>query len=63
MLREGEIEGKGVGHAEVTGGEAAKGAALTPTKGAASRPICKDCADYYKRENIQPMSPLKQYKE
>ena len=58
-LQPGEIEGKGQGHAEVTGINAAKQAGLTPTATAASRPICPTCAKTMQQQSVQPASPLK----
>ena len=61
MLRDGEIEGTGLGHAEVTGVRAAREAGLTPTGTAASRPICHSCQDFLRGERIDPLSPLRKY--
>lgn len=58
-LQPGEVEGIGVGHAEVTGIEAAKSMGLTPIGTAASRPICPSCAIYLEVQNVAPLSPLK----
>lgn len=44
QLGANEVEGVGVGHAEVTGVNAARKIGLTPTGTAASRPICPSCA-------------------
>jgi RHS repeat-associated protein len=63
MLREGEIEGVGPGHAEPTGVSAAEGAGLTPTGTAASRPICAKCAVQLEKRGIEPLSPLKKRRE
>lgn len=54
-----EIEGVGVGHAEVTGINAAREMGLTPTGTAASRPICPSCASTLRNQGIDPLSPLK----
>lgn len=59
QLGKNEIEGVGVGHAEVTGVNAARGAGLTPTGTAASRPICTNCAGFLKDQGVNPLSPLK----
>lgn len=59
MLKAGEIEGKGLGHAEVTGVNAAREMGLTPTGVGASRPICPTCASFIKDQGITPLSPLK----
>ena len=59
LLRPNEIEGVGLGHAEVTGVNAARNAGLTPTGTAASRPICPNCDDFLQQNGIQPLSPLK----
>lgn len=61
-LAEGEVAAKGVAgtHAEVNGINAAKSMGLTPTGAAASRPICSSCAQYMERENVSPLSPLKE---
>ena len=44
LLQKGDIAVTGVGHAEVTGVNAARKLGLTPTGTAASRPICPECA-------------------
>ena len=62
LLKEGEIEGIGPGHAEPTGVNAARAEGLTPTGTAASRPICPNCADALNREKVAPLSPLKKRK-
>ncbi len=62
-LKPGEIEGTGVGHAEVTGVNFAKSQGLKPTGTAASRPICPNCAEFLKKEGVEPLSPLKHTKE
>ena len=54
-----EIEGVGVGHAEITGVHAARKLGLTPTGTAASRPICVNCATSLAEEAVQVLSPLK----
>jgi hypothetical protein len=59
QLASDEVEGKGTGHAEATGIQAAKSMGLTPTGTAASRPICPSCAETMKNENTEPLSPLK----
>ena len=59
QLRDSEIEGVGLGHAEVTGIRAARGAGLTPTGTAASRPICSNCADTLRSHGVKPLSSLK----
>lgn len=59
QLRAGEVEGVGVGHAEVTGVNAARSMSLTPTGTAASRPICSNCASFLEAERVAPLSPLK----
>jgi RHS repeat-associated protein len=60
-LKPGEIAGQGAKgvHAEVNGVNAAKGAGLTPTGVAASRPICTNCAAALKDAGVKPLSPLK----
>lgn len=58
-LRAGEVEGRGVGHAEVTGVNAAKEKGLTPKATGASRPICPACAKFLEREKVKPTSELK----
>ena len=59
QLGEKEIEGTGIGHAEMTGLNAAREAGLTPTGTAASRPICSNCADVLKSQGVEILSPLK----
>ena len=59
QLGANEVEGVGVGHAEVTGVNAARGMGLTPTGTAASRPICPSCAGTLREQGIDPLSPLK----
>jgi len=59
LLRPGEIEGVGPGHAEVTGLNTAKQSGLTPIETGASRPICPNCAQTLKNENVKAASPLK----
>jgi hypothetical protein len=59
MLRAGEVEGIGPGHAEVTGVEAAQRMGLTPTAIGASRPICPVCTEFLTNLGIKPASPLK----
>ena len=54
-----EVEGVGVGHAEVTGVNAARNMGLTPTGTAASRPICPACANTLADEGVDPLSSLK----
>ena len=58
-LRAGEVEGPGIGHAEVTAVNAAKRMGLTPTGAAASRPICPQCAEFLRELGIDPLSRLK----
>jgi hypothetical protein len=59
LLKKGEVEGVGPGHAEVTGVKASKEIGLKPTGTAASRPICNNCAEYLGKEGVDPLSPLK----
>lgn len=59
LLRKNEVEGTGLGHAEVTGINAARNMGLNPTGTAASRPICSKCADFLRGEGVNPLSPLK----
>lgn len=59
MLGNNEIEGIGLGHAEVTGGNAARAAGLNPIGTAASRPICQGCQGYLGEQGIKPLSSLK----
>ncbi|WP_423682129.1 RHS repeat domain-containing protein [Undibacterium sp. WLHG33] len=59
LLKSNEVEGVGVGHAEVTGVNAARQMGLTPTGTAASRPICSGCANTLQEEKITTLSPLK----
>ena len=58
-LKHDEMEGTGPGHAETTGIKAAKEKGLTPTGTAASRPICKECANQLEKEGVRPLSPEK----
>ena len=55
----GEVAASGPGHAEVTAVNAAREMGLTPTGVAASRPICSGCADFLKKEGVEPLTPLK----
>ena len=59
QLGANEVEGVGVGHAEVTGINAARGMGLTPTGTSASRPICPGCASSLREQGVDPLSPLK----
>jgi hypothetical protein len=59
LLQPGEIDAAGVGHAEITGVEAAKDLGLNPTGVAASRPICGPCADYLRDKGIAPLTRLR----
>jgi len=59
LLKEGEVAVKGVGHAEVTGVNAAKQMGLTPTGVAASRDICPPCAQFLRNLKIEILSILK----
>jgi len=59
MLREGEIEARGGGHAEVTGVNKAREMGLTPTGVAASRPICPACVQFLRSLGVEPLSLLK----
>lgn len=59
MLQEGEVAATGVGHAEVTGVNAAKEMGLTPLETAASRPICEACQNFLKQVGVDPASILK----
>lgn len=59
LLGNNEVEGVGLGHAEVTGVNYARGAGLNPIGTAASRPICSDCQGFLKDQNVKPLSPLK----
>ena len=59
LLQNGEVEGVGLGHAEVTGINAARGAGLSPTGTAASRPICQSCQGFLTEQGVNPLSPLK----
>lgn len=63
MLKDGEIEGIGNGHAEVTGVNHAKAMGLTPKAVAASRPVCRGCQKFLKKEKVEPLSPLKPKKK
>lgn len=58
-LRNGEIAVTGLGHAEVTGGNAAIAMGLTPIGTAASRAICPSCAAFLENLGIVPLSKLK----
>jgi RHS repeat-associated protein len=59
LLKEGEVEARGKGHAEVTGVNAARAMGLTPTGTAASRPVCQNCAKFLEKEGVPALSPLK----
>jgi len=59
QLQAGEIEGVGIGHAEVTSVNAARRQGLTPTGTASSRPICPNCAEFLNQQGVKPLSPLK----
>lgn len=59
MLKDGEVEGIGLGHAEATGIKAAKDMGFTPTGTAASRRICKGCQGALKENSVKPLSELK----
>jgi hypothetical protein len=59
MLGEGEVAAQGVGHAEVTGVNAAKQMGLTATGVAARRPICPECAEILRSLGIAALSVLK----
>lgn len=58
-LKPGEVAVKGVGHAEVTGVNAARQMGLTPTGVAASRGICPSCADFLRTAGVAALSALK----
>jgi hypothetical protein len=58
-LNEGEVAAKGVGHAEVTGVNAAKQMGLTATGVAASRGICPSCAQFLRDVGVAALSALK----
>ncbi len=58
-LKPGEVGVKGVGHAEVTGVNAARQMGLTPTGVAASRGICPSCADFLRAAGVVALSALK----
>ncbi len=58
-LQEGEVAVTGMGHAEVTGVNAATSMGLTPIGTAASRPICAFCAQFLQDQGVPPLSPLK----
>ncbi|WP_437727730.1 RHS repeat-associated core domain-containing protein [Sorangium sp. So ce861] len=58
-LRPGEVEGVGIGHAEVTGINAARQMGLTPTGVGASRPICPECATSLEQQGVVLLSPLR----
>jgi RHS repeat-associated protein len=51
-LQAGEIEGIGVGHAEVTGVNAAREMGLMPRATAASRSMCSSCAQFLDQQGI-----------
>lgn len=64
MLKSNEVEGQSPSvkqreHAEMTGIREAKEAGLKPTRTAASRGICDNCAGKIKQEGVKPASPLK----
>ncbi|MEH6459734.1 hypothetical protein [Chitinimonas sp. JJ19] len=63
LLKTNEIEGKGAGHAEVTGINTARDLKLNPTGTAASRPICTGCQQTLKQERVDALSPVKVKKE
>jgi len=58
-LRANEIEGVGIGHAEVTGINYASRSGLNPTGAGTSRPICGECARFMAEHGIKPLSPLR----
>ncbi|WP_437734434.1 RHS repeat-associated core domain-containing protein [Sorangium sp. So ce1335] len=58
-LRPGEVEAVGIGHAEITGVNAARQMGLTPTGVGASRPICPECAMALEQQRVVPLSPLR----
>jgi len=58
-LQEGEVEGVGPGHAEVTGIEESKRLGARPEATAASRPICEGtCEPFLEAEGVEAASPL-----
>ena len=59
QLGANEVEGIGLGHAEVTGVNAARAMGLTPTGVAASRPICPSCVNSLRELGIDLLSILK----
>jgi hypothetical protein len=59
LLQNDEIAGLGIGHAEVTGVEAAIALGLTPMGVAASRAICPSCAEYLRERGVAPLSVLR----
>ena len=59
LLGPGEVEGIGMGHAEVTGVIDAIQQGLTPKGAAASRPICPDCKAFLDAEGVEVLSELK----
>jgi RHS repeat-associated protein len=59
QLRANEVEGVGLGHAEVTGVDAARQMGLSPTGTAASRPICPSCTRTLEKEGVRALSPLR----
>ena len=59
LLQKGEIDVTGIGHAEITGVEAAIALGLTPTGVAASRRLCPSCAEYLRSRGVVPLSPLR----
>ncbi|WP_153559448.1 RHS repeat-associated core domain-containing protein [Roseimaritima sediminicola] len=59
LLGPNEVEGVGLGHAEVTGVNAAGSQGLTPTGTAASRPTCPSCDEFLQQNKVAPLSPLK----
>lgn len=59
LLQKGEIDVTGIGHAEITGVEAAIALGLTPTGVAASRQLCPSCAEYLRSRGVVPLSPLR----
>jgi hypothetical protein len=61
VLKRGEIAVKGAGHGEVTGLNAAKAMGFTPTRVAASRPICRECAKAIEEAGAEAASKLKEY--
>ncbi|XXY14180.1 RHS repeat-associated core domain-containing protein [Sorangium sp. So ce216] len=59
LLRGGEVEGIGPGHAEVTGVIAARRMGLTPTTTGASRAICPECASFLEAQGVAPATHLR----